>query len=107
MAERLEDFALSKKISKKKGTIQKVAVIGCGSMGQEITRIISQFGMEDRTLACFSSYILNIVLICNLFKDSFLRQEKNLLVLYTEYMYCAFILSHTLLKQKNENLTKK
>jgi 3-hydroxybutyryl-CoA dehydrogenase len=46
MSERLEDFALSKTISKKKGTIQKVAVIGCGSMGQEITRIISQFGME-------------------------------------------------------------
>ncbi len=46
MSERLEDFALSKTISQKKGTIQKVAVIGCGSMGQEITRIISQFGME-------------------------------------------------------------
>jgi len=46
MSETLEDFALSKKAQKKKGTIQKIAVIGCGSMGQEITRIISQHGME-------------------------------------------------------------
>lgn len=45
MAESLEDFALSKKIQKK-GTIQKVAIIGCGSMGQEISRLISQYGME-------------------------------------------------------------
>ncbi len=45
MAETLEDFALSKKIQKK-GTIQKVAVIGCGNMGQEISRLISQHGME-------------------------------------------------------------
>lgn len=45
MAESLEDFALSKKIQKK-GTIQKVAIIGCGSMGQEISRMVSQYGME-------------------------------------------------------------
>ncbi len=45
MSESLEDFALSKKIHKK-GTIQKVCVIGCGNMGQEISRLISQHGME-------------------------------------------------------------
>ena len=45
MTESLEDFALSRKIQKK-GTIHKVAVIGCGSMGQEITHLISQHGME-------------------------------------------------------------
>lgn len=46
MAETLEDFALNHKAPKQKGSIHKVAVIGCGSMGQEITRIISQHGME-------------------------------------------------------------
>jgi len=46
MAETLEDFALNYKAPKKKGSIHKVAVIGCGSMGQEITRIIAQHGME-------------------------------------------------------------
>ena len=45
MSVSLEDFALSKKIQKK-GTIQKIAVIGCGNMGQEISRIVSQVGME-------------------------------------------------------------
>ena len=45
MSDSLEDFALSKKIHKK-GTIQKVCVIGCGNMGQEISRLISQHGME-------------------------------------------------------------
>ncbi len=46
MSETLEDFALSHKASKKKGSIQKVAVIGCGKIGQEITRIVAQHGME-------------------------------------------------------------
>ena len=45
MTESLEDFALKKKIQKK-GTIQKVCVIGCGNMGQEISRLVSQHGME-------------------------------------------------------------
>ena len=45
MPESLYDFALSKS-TQKKGTIQKVAVIGCGNMGQEITRIISEHGMD-------------------------------------------------------------
>lgn len=45
MAELLEDYALTRKIQKK-GSIQKVGIVGCGTMGQEICRIISQFGME-------------------------------------------------------------
>ena len=43
--ESLEDYALSTKIAKK-GSIQKVGVIGCGTMGQEITRLVSQSGMD-------------------------------------------------------------
>lgn len=45
MAESLEDYALSKK-EKKKGTLQKIGVIGCGTMGQEIARVISQHGID-------------------------------------------------------------
>lgn len=45
MPETLDDYALSKS-SQKKGSIQKVAVIGCGNMGQDITRMISQHGMD-------------------------------------------------------------
>jgi len=45
MAESLEDYALSKEASKK-GAIQKIGVIGCGTMGQEIARVISQHGLD-------------------------------------------------------------
>lgn len=46
MTETLEDFALNQSSPKKKGSIHSVAVVGCGSMGQEITRIIAQHGMN-------------------------------------------------------------
>lgn len=46
ITETLEDFALIQQAPKLKGSIQKVAVIGCGSMGQEITRIVAQNGMD-------------------------------------------------------------
>jgi len=45
MAESLEKFALNKKITKQ-GLIHKVGLIGCGETGQEVTRIISQAGIE-------------------------------------------------------------
>jgi 3-hydroxybutyryl-CoA dehydrogenase len=45
MSERLEDYALHEKLQSK-GTIQKVGIIGCGSVGQEITRLVSQAGIE-------------------------------------------------------------
>ena len=46
MSEILENFSLREKKVQKKGTIQKVGLIGCGSMGQEIVRIVSQAGLE-------------------------------------------------------------
>lgn len=45
MAERLEDFSLSKTMLNK-GALQKVGIIGCGSMGQEIAKNISQHGFD-------------------------------------------------------------
>ncbi len=45
MLEVLENYALHEKILRK-GTIQKVGIIGCGSVGQEITRIVSQAGID-------------------------------------------------------------
>jgi 3-hydroxybutyryl-CoA dehydrogenase len=47
MPERLSDYSLQKKIVKgRNGGLQKVGVIGAGSMGQEIIRIISRQGIE-------------------------------------------------------------
>lgn len=45
MSEILEDYALHEKLQRK-GSLQKVGIIGCGSVGQEITRIISKAGIE-------------------------------------------------------------
>lgn len=45
MSERLEDFSLSKTVSSKK-TLQKVGIVGCGAMGQEISILVSQSGIE-------------------------------------------------------------
>jgi 3-hydroxybutyryl-CoA dehydrogenase len=45
MSEKLERFSLSKDI-KSKGVLQKVGLIGCGSIGQEIALLVSQKGIE-------------------------------------------------------------
>lgn len=45
MVERLEDFSLSKTMLNK-GALQKVGIVGCGSMGQEIAKNISQHGFD-------------------------------------------------------------
>jgi 3-hydroxybutyryl-CoA dehydrogenase len=45
MSEVLEDYALHERLQRK-GTLQKVGIIGCGAVGQEITRIISKAGLD-------------------------------------------------------------
>lgn len=45
MSESLDDFSLSK-TAKHKGSLQKVGIVGCGSMGQQIAILVSQSGLE-------------------------------------------------------------
>jgi 3-hydroxybutyryl-CoA dehydrogenase len=45
MSEVLEDYALHEKLQRK-GTLQKVGIVGCGTVGQEITRIVSKAGID-------------------------------------------------------------
>lgn len=45
MKERLEDFALGKKMIKE-GGLQKIGIVGAGSTGQEIIRLVSRKGLE-------------------------------------------------------------
>jgi 3-hydroxybutyryl-CoA dehydrogenase len=45
MSESLDDFSLSKTV-KHKGSLQKVGIVGCGSMGQQIAILVSQSGLE-------------------------------------------------------------
>ncbi|MDR1666574.1 MAG: 3-hydroxyacyl-CoA dehydrogenase family protein [Bacteroidales bacterium] len=45
MTESLEKFALNKNINKQ-GLIHKVGLIGCGDIGQQVARIVSQSGID-------------------------------------------------------------
>ncbi len=45
MSETLEDFSLGQR-PKTKGMIHKVGVVGCGAVGQEITRTVSEYGID-------------------------------------------------------------
>ncbi|NJK97873.1 MAG: 3-hydroxyacyl-CoA dehydrogenase family protein [Bacteroidetes bacterium] len=45
MSEVLEDYALNEKL-RKKDSLRKVGIVGCGSVGQEIARIISHSGID-------------------------------------------------------------
>ncbi len=45
MGEVLEDYALSKR-ARKKGSLKKVGIIGCGTLGQEIAHVVSKNGIE-------------------------------------------------------------
>ncbi|MBM4159328.1 MAG: 3-hydroxyacyl-CoA dehydrogenase family protein [Ignavibacteria bacterium] len=46
MAEKLEDFAISKKLTTKSSMLNKVGIVGCGSMGQDIAILVSGKGIE-------------------------------------------------------------
>jgi 3-hydroxybutyryl-CoA dehydrogenase len=63
MAEALEDYSLSEKIIRK-GYLQKVGIIGCGSVGQEIARLVSQYGIEvvfiDQSIELVRQIMLSI-----------------------------------------------
>ncbi len=65
MTETLQDYSLQKKIKRgKRGAIQKVGLVGCGTMGQEIVRLMSEHGLEvtfiDLTRELIESIMISI-----------------------------------------------
>jgi len=64
MSEVLEDYALHEKLQRK-GSLQKVGIIGCGSVGQEITRIVSKAGLDVVFLDTSEERVLEIFLSIN------------------------------------------
>lgn len=67
MSESLEDFSLGIK-QKTKGAIHKVGVVGCGTVGQEIVRRISEYGID----------VVFLDLTKERVKEAFVQIEKQL-----------------------------
>jgi 3-hydroxybutyryl-CoA dehydrogenase len=61
MAIKLEDFNLSKK-APQKGTLQKVGIVGCGIMGQQIALQTSQYGIDVMFLDISEERIKEVML---------------------------------------------
>lgn len=68
MSEVLEDYALHEKLQRK-GSLQKIGIIGCGSVGQEITRIVSRAGLDVVFIDVSEARVLEIFLSINLQLD--------------------------------------
>ncbi len=64
IVESIEKFGLGKKI-KKKDSISKVGIIGCGSMGQEIAIHLSKYGLEVVFIDIDKSRIKEIFIALN------------------------------------------
>ncbi|MCD6659641.1 MAG: 3-hydroxyacyl-CoA dehydrogenase family protein [Lentimicrobium sp.] len=61
MSERLEDFSLGKSMQSK-GSIQKVGIVGCGTMGQEIAVLMSQSGIDVAFIDISDERIADVML---------------------------------------------
>ena len=46
MVETLEDYSISRKVKSQSSLVNKVGIIGCGAMGQDISLLISSRGMD-------------------------------------------------------------
>jgi 3-hydroxybutyryl-CoA dehydrogenase len=46
MVENLEDYSISKKVKTKTSLVNKVGIVGCGAMGQDIALLISSHGID-------------------------------------------------------------
>ncbi len=68
MSEVLEDYALHEKLQRK-GTLQKVGIIGCGSVGQDITWIVSRAGLDVVFIDVSEQRVLEIFLSINQLLD--------------------------------------
>jgi 3-hydroxybutyryl-CoA dehydrogenase len=73
MSEVLEDYALNAKLQRK-GTLQKVGIVGCGSVGQEIARIVSKAGIDVVFIDVSEERVRDIYLSINQQLDELIDQ---------------------------------
>lgn len=46
MTEKLEDYSITKKVTQKTSFLNKVGIVGCGEMGQDIALVVSSHGID-------------------------------------------------------------
>lgn len=68
MSDRLEDFSLGKSMQSK-GTIQKVGIVGCGTMGQELSVLISQSGIDVAFIDISDERVADVLVRIEAFLD--------------------------------------
>ena len=71
---KLEDFSLTKS-PKLHGSIHKIGIIGCGSMGQEIAKTISQQGVDVVCLDSAHGHTRGVIEALKSVKKSFPKLE--------------------------------
>ncbi len=74
MTESLDNYGLSAKPRKKKGTLQKVGIVGCGLMGQEIGLEISKYGIDVVFIDISENRIKQIMLNMSLQLDEIINK---------------------------------
>lgn len=85
MSEKLEDFSLGKQM-KPKGSLQRIGIVGCGTMGQEIALVVSQAGLDVTFVDISESRIEEIFKRMNLMLDEIISKwgmtpnEKKLIL---------------------------
>ncbi len=85
MSEKLEDFSLGKQM-KPKGSLQRIGIVGCGTMGQEIALVVSQAGLDVTFVDISEARIEEIFKRLNLMLDEIISKwgmtpnEKKLIL---------------------------
>ena len=119
MAEQLERFSLSKSMQPK-GMLQKVGLIGCGSVGQEIALWVSQKGIEVVFIDLSSERIDGILIRMNQLLDDLIDKwgmtssEKKLVLSrikgstdYTDISDCDIIIETINSKKQGTSLEER
>jgi 3-hydroxybutyryl-CoA dehydrogenase len=111
MAETLDDFSLSKTV-KHKGSIQKVGIVGCGSMGQQISILVSQAGIEVVFIDITDEHVAQAILDINEMLDDRISKwgltggEKKLILsrISGSVDYCSIADCDLIIEAVNTNM---
>lgn len=116
MPEVLEDFGLGNTIQNR-GILQKIGIVGCGTMGQEIAKVVSQSGLDVVFLEVSEEKVKEAMTSINIQLDSMInkwgltKNEKKLMlshlkgtVNYSDLKDCDIVIESIDLKKKETSI---